>query len=160
MPHPTIRIAALRLPEEIGVARGLFQEYTDGLGIDLSFQNLAAELNALPGQYAPPGGQILLARDVVQHPVGCVAMRPLAEAGACEMKRLYVRPEARGCALGRRLAQAIIACAAEAGYARMRLDTLGSMQAAQALYSSLGFRPTAAYYDSPVVGTIYLALDL
>ena len=140
--------------------RRLFRDYAHALGVDLSFQNFGAELDGLPGKYAPPGGQILIARDEAGRAVGCVAMRPLAEPATCEMKRLYVRPEARGCDLGRRLAAAIITCAKDAGYARLRLDTLGSMTAARALYASLGFQATDAYYDSPIPGTLYLALDL
>ncbi len=84
----------------------------------------------------------------------------MPETDACEIKRLYVRPEARGQDLGRRLAQSIIAYATEAGYSRILLDTLASMQAAQQLYASLGFQSTAPYYDNPVPGTVYLALDL
>ncbi len=160
MVQPTISAAGLRSADEIQDARQLFLDYATALGIDLSFQDFAAELDSLPGKYAPPLGQILLARDQAGTPVGCVAMRPLAEAGACEMKRLYVRPEARGCDLGRGLAVAMIACAREAGHVRIRLDTLASMTAARALYASLGFRATEPYYDSPVPGTLYLALEL
>lgn len=176
----TISIALVRLPEDLDVVRALFTEYIDSLGVDLSFQDVEAELAELPGKYAPPRGRILLARDQAGQAVGCVALRPVARAGVgestaaganagigdvtgtgtCEIKRLYVRPEARGHDLGRRLAEGIIASAREAGYARILLDTLASMHAAQRLYASLGFRTTTPYYASPVPGTVYLALDL
>ncbi len=161
MPVPIRLITAFKGSGEIEVARTLFLEYTASLRIDLSFQGVIAELAGLPGNYAPPRGQILIAwsregQHGPAHAVGCVAMRPLTEEGYCEMKRLYVRPQARGQDLGRRLAQAIISCAREAGYARMRLDTLVSMQAAQALYASLGFRPTEPYYDNPIQETRYM----
>ncbi len=157
---PTIEIAPARLPDDIGTVRRLFAEYTDGLGIDLSFQDVAAELAHLPGKYAPPRGVILIARDGAGVALGCVALRPWSQPGVCEIKRLYVRPAARGQALGRRLAEAAIAWAASAGYARVLLDTLASMQATRQLYVVLGFRPVAAYDDNPVPGTLYMALEL
>lgn len=156
----TISIRPVRLPDDLDIVRGLFAEYIDSLGVDLSFQDVDAELADLPGKYAPPAGMILIARDHSDHPVGCVALRPLPPHGLCEIKRLYVRPQARGHDLGRRLAEGVITCARDARYTRILLDTLGSMHAAQRLYASLGFRPTMPYYESPVPGTIYLALDL
>lgn len=139
--------------------RDLFREYIDSLRTDLTFQDVDRELADLPGKYAPPHGTVLLAWDA-ERAVGCIALRPLAADGTCEMKRLYVRPEARGRDLGRQLAVALIAHGRTTGYRRMVLDTLAPMSAAQALYATLGFRPTAPYYDNPLPGTQYLALDL
>ncbi len=156
----TIDVAPARVPDDIEIVRELFAEYIDGLGIDLSFQDVAAELEQLPGKYAPPWGVILLARDGAGAALGCVALRAWSRAGVCEIKRLYVRPAARGQALGRRLAEAVIAWAIQAGYARVLLDTLASMHAARQLYAALGFHPVAPYYDNPVPGTLYMALEL
>jgi GNAT superfamily N-acetyltransferase len=154
-----IAIDAARFPEDLDAVRGLFRAYVDSLGVDLGFQDVEAEFAGLPGKYAEPKGAVLLARSAAG-PVGCIAMRPMEIAGACEMKRLYVSPAARGQALGRQLAEAIIDRARKAGYRRMLLDTLASMSEARALYARLGFRPVAPYYDNPLPGTAYLALDL
>ena len=149
------RILPAQGPGDIDVARVLFREYAAGLGVDLSFQDFEAELKALPGDYAPPRGALLLAL-AGQDVAGCVALRPLPEPGVCEMKRLYVRPAWRGTGLGRRLAEAVLAEGRRLGYARMRLDTLPSMGSARALYESLGFRDIPAYRHNPIPGTRYL----
>ena len=157
---PTVAIAPASLPDDVDTVRQLFTEYVDSLGIDLSFQDVATELAQLPGKYAPPHGVILLARDDAGATPGCVALRPWPQPGVCEIKRLYVRPAARGQALGRQLAEAAIAWAARAGYARVLLDTLATMAAARQLYVALGFHAVAPYYDNPLPGTLYMALDL
>jgi ribosomal protein S18 acetylase RimI-like enzyme len=129
--------------------RGFLREYTDSLGVDLSFQDFDSEVADPLGFYE----LVLLAEN------GCVALRRVDEL-ACEMKRLYVRPGGRGSGLGRQLAEAVIAEARARGYRRMLLDTLPEMTAAQALYRSLGFRETEPYRHNPVVGASFLELEL
>jgi ribosomal protein S18 acetylase RimI-like enzyme len=130
----------------------LLREYEAGTGVSLCFQGFAGELAELPGQYAPPKGQMIFARTAADGLVGCVALRPVADQpDLCEMKRLYVRPVGRGTGLGRRLAVAALAEARRLGYARICLDTLFSMTAAQALYRALGFRQTGIGTSEPPV---------
>jgi putative acetyltransferase len=144
---------------EIDTARTLFLEYARSLDFDLCFQGFDKELAELPGEYAAPGGRLLLA-DADGEARGCVALRPHAE-GICEMKRLYLRPRFRGAGLGRVLAEAAIAEAREIGYLRMRLDTVGaSMQNAVALYELLGFKKISPYRVNPMPSATYLELAL
>lgn len=156
----TISITSAHFPADTEIVRSLFTEYMTSLGVDLSFQEADTELANLPGKYASPTGTILIARDPMGYPIGCCALRRLAESGTCEMKRLHVRPKARGQDVGRRLATEVISYARRAGYKRMLLDTLASMHVAQKLYASLGFRFTEPYYENPLPGTLYLHLDL
>lgn len=153
-----IEIKPAELPRDLDTVRVLFREYAESLGIDLEFQGFEAEVAALPGKYEPPAGRILLAWRGTDA-LGCIALRPIG-ADTCEMKRLYVRPQARGEQLGRRLAQRVCQEAREAGYARICLDTLPTMGAAQGLYQSLGFRTIEPYVFNPIPGTKFLALDL
>lgn len=143
---------------ELVLARELIREYGDSLGVDLSFQGFEAELRGLPGDYAPPGGALLLAF-LGEEIAGSVAVRPLYK-GVCEMKRLYVRPRWRGLGIGRRLIEAVLVEARRAGYHAIRLDTLPSMTAARGIYESLGFRAIPPYYQSAIPGTAFLELDL
>jgi putative acetyltransferase len=141
-------------PEDADTLRALFREYFAWLGPDGWFIDPEAELAQLPGGY----DAILLARQG-EEIAGCVALRPL-EDGVCEMKRLYVRPPARGSGTGRALVEAAVACARKLGYATMRLDTLPSMDAARALYLSLGCRPVERYNDNPIEGVLFFELAL
>jgi putative acetyltransferase len=140
------------------LVRPLFREYADSLSFDLVFQGFDAELAALPGEYAPPAGSLLLA-SVGGNPAGCTGVRRLDDETA-ELKRLFVRPAYRGLGLGRRLAEHAVAVATTLGYRRLRLDTTPEMEAAHELYRRLGFREIEPYRENPVPGTRYLELDL
>jgi len=143
---------------DVADVRVLLLEYARGLAFPLDFQDFDRELAELPGAYAGPRGALLVAR-AGDEAAGCVALRPL-DGLTCEMKRLYVRREFRGGGLGRRLVEAIVAEARTLGYARMRLDTVPGMEAAQALYERLGFQAIAPYTRNPVPGARFLELEL
>jgi ribosomal protein S18 acetylase RimI-like enzyme len=160
MPEITFQIRPVRSAADLEVTVQLFNAYSSALGIDLSYQDFAVELATLPGKYAAPTGELLLARDIQGEPLGCVGLRPIEPFGCCEMKRLYVSPQGRGHGLGRALIDAIIGEAARIGYHEMRLDTLPSMVEAIALYRKAGFISIKPYYDTPVPGTIFLGRPL
>ena len=144
--------------DDIETARLLFRDYAASLDFGLCFQNYDQELLHLPGDYASPGGCLLLAwRE--KEPAGCVALRRFS-GSTCEMKRLFVRPRFRGCGYGRRLAEEAIRHAREIGYRRMVLDTIGSMQAAIGLYVSLGFTEILPYRYNPLPRARFFGLDL
>jgi ribosomal protein S18 acetylase RimI-like enzyme len=152
------------LEHPAGIA-ALFREYTDMLVAGdpvfasyLALQSFEEELRHLEGKYARPEGCLYLLR-VDGQSAGCGGMKRLDES-RCELKRMYIRPSFRRVGLGRELALRIIEDAREAGYRRMLLDTLPFLQAAKALYRSLGFYEIERYNDSPMGGASYLCLDL
>jgi len=145
-------------PGEIGESKASLQEYASSLNFSLCFQDFDRELAGLPGEYAPPGGVLLLAR-VRGKFVGCVAMRKL-EDGICEMKRLFVRPEFRGKKIGRELVEAVLNEARRRAYPVMRLDTVPIMKEAITLYRSLGFREIRPYRENPVPGALFMEIAL
>ena len=140
--------------------RQYFRNYAGWLGVDLSYQNFEQEMASLPGTYTAPEGRLFFA-EVDGRPAGCVGVRPLPDSeGVCEMKRLYVAPEERGHGVGAALALAAIKAAKEIGYRKLIIDTLPSMRMAVKLYRELGFTEAPSYYQTPVEGTMFLALDL
>jgi len=157
---PRFDIRPARTPDDLAAVAALFRAYAASLPVGLDYQDFDAELAGLPGKYAPPAGELLLARDAAGAPLGCVALRALAVDGACEMKRLYLDPAARGSGLGRALAGHIVETARRLGYRELRLDTLPGMGAAQALYAGMGFTEIAPYYAPTPAGTVFLALRL
>ena len=136
----------------------LIIEYTERLNRDLSFQNLDAELDDIAKKYTAPNGEILVALEN-ETVLGMVAYHKHNDT-RCEMKRLYVRPQARGTHLGEQLAKEIISHAALAGYKEMVLDTIEPLKAAVALYNKLGFEKCEPYYNNPMDDVIYMIRHL
>ena len=171
-PHFTIH--PVRTSLDLTATHSLFQSYARWLNLDLSFQSSDSELSTLPGKYSslpPRNGEILLARLIPSNtPVGCIALRSLElpdhlstqdSEPACEIKRLYTLPEARGLGIGRALLHEIIVVARERGYKSVWLDSLMSMMAkAVALYEELSFERAERYYETSLDGTVFLRLEL
>lgn len=147
-----------RFPRDLDAVKDIFREYVGSATVSLEFQDYEAEFAALPDKYAAPQGRLLLAWRG-ERLVGCAALRQV-DATTCEMKRVYVRPEARGEQLGRRLVERILDEARAAGYARICLDVLPEFTAAQQIYAALGFTDAPPVTFNPVPGTRFLALDL
>jgi GNAT superfamily N-acetyltransferase len=148
--------------------REMMREYVEWIALDLAFQEIDEELAGLPGEYAPPGGALFVATDGKEL-VAMIGLRPLHEraspaearsAKAGEMKRLFVRPAARGQGLAKQLIARVLDEARRLGYAEIRLDTLPMMGDAQALYAAMGFADIEAYYDTPIAGTRFMAKRL
>ena len=139
--------------------RQLVRDYVEWIALDLAFQEIDAEIDGLPGDYAPPRGKLLVACTDGGEPVAMIAMRP-CEDTIVEMKRLYVSPPARGHGLARALIARLLDEARALGYREMRLDTLPMMGDAQVLYAAMGFVDIPPYYDTPIAGTRFMAKRL
>jgi GNAT superfamily N-acetyltransferase len=155
--HVTIILRA-RFPADVHEVISIFREYVASPTVSLDFQDYESEFADLPGKYAEPGGRVLLARQQ-SAVVGCAALRRV-NGFTCELKRVYVRPGARGGSIGRQLVEHMIREARSERYSTMCLDVLPEFVAAQQLYESLDFLPAAAVSYNPVPGTKFLALKL
>jgi len=164
---------------DIPDVRRMLEEYVEWIGLDLTFQEIDAELAGLPGEYAPPRGALFVAEErrlstdarsaKADRLLGTIGLRPLKEqacragaydAKAGEMKRLFVRPGARGRGLAKQLLAVVLAEARRLQYSEIRLDTLPMMGDAQSLYTSLGFHDIEPYYDTPIAGTRFMSKKL
>ncbi|MGA2741344.1 MAG: GNAT family N-acetyltransferase [Bryobacteraceae bacterium] len=153
-----MQIVCAATPAHLAMVRQLFEEYWQSFGFTPCFQNFAAEVAGLPGDYALPSGRLALALEGVE-PAGCIALRPLDPARA-EAKRLYVRPQFRDRGLGLALLQWVINQARTAGYREMLGDSMPVMRRALAMYERLGFEQTGPYKPDATSGAIYLRLVL
>ena len=147
------RAPQVALADDLDVVRRLFREYAESLDLEAHFQGFDDEVAELPYES-------LLVASLDGEPVGCVALRRL-DGGTCEMKRMFVRPSARGAGVGRALAVASLERARALGFRTMRLDTLPHrMEAAGELYRSLGFVEVGRYNDNPIEGVVFMELRL
>ena len=157
---PPFHIRPARTQVELRAVRDLFAAYAVSLPVDLDYQDFGSEVADLPGKYAPPKGDLWVAWDGVERPIACIGLRPVKGGNACEMKRLYVVPEARSFGLGSALTRAVIERARERGYSALLLDTLPTMVSAAIIYERMGFRHIDAYYGPTPPGTVFMELDL
>jgi ribosomal protein S18 acetylase RimI-like enzyme len=147
-----------RFPDEKTLVQSLFREYRQWLAIDLDFQSFDAEMASLSGKYAPPTGNIILARAGGEI-AGCICWYEL-EKTICEIKRLYVRPGFRGRGIGKALMDYAIDAIRATGYEKLRLDSLERLAGAKKLYERFAFRPIAPYNYNPCPDVYYLELEL
>lgn len=154
----TTLIREAETAQDWDVARGLISEYIQWIGIDLSFQGINEELEDLDLKFARPYANFYIA-NFEGLDVGCVGYWKL-NGRECEMKRLYVRQQARGKKSGEQLIRRVIQDARVAGYKRLLLDTIPMMSEAQKLYEKSGFIEAEEYRFNPIEGARYLQLPL
>ncbi|MBV8437135.1 MAG: GNAT family N-acetyltransferase [Silvibacterium sp.] len=149
-------------PPAIASARDLLLEFgrfvTRAEGAErFGWDKLQEEVDGLPDTYRHQNGEMLLAYADGQ-PAGCVTWRDIpAIPGACEMKRLWVRPAFRGLGLGEQLILTAIERATRAGFDAMYLDTFpGTMKSAFDMYRRLGFAKCEAFNDSAYEGVVFM----
>jgi putative acetyltransferase len=153
-----VAVRHARFPEDQTAVLEIWREYVSSPSVSLDYQRNDEEFAQLPGKYSAPGGCILLGL-VDERVEGCIAMRRVDPA-ICEMKKLYVRPAARGHGIARMLVARLITEARDVGYQDMRLDVLAEFTAARRLYESFGFAPAPAVSFNPIPGTKFLGLRL
>ena len=144
---------------DLDAIRELFREYEKELNEDICFQSFEDELRDPLKKYGPPSGDLMLAYwdDEV---AGCIALTKMKEENACEMKRLYVRPDFRKNKIGKYLVEDLLTAAKERNYRIMRLDTFEKLEPAIHLYHQYGFKNISAYYDNPLNGVVYMEKEL
>lgn len=98
-------------------------------------------------KYMPPEGRLFLALSEGGEMIGCGTMKKI-KPDTAELKRLYVKPKARGTGLGRHLVERRIAAAREMGMKTLLVDTLRANVEMQSLYRSLGFEEIDVYPES------------
>lgn len=145
--------------EEYKVAADLFKEYAAQIGHDLAFQNFNEELQKIESHYSPPGGAIFIAYNEERMPLGCFAIRKF-DSGICELKRMYLKKEARGLGIGKQLLRKAIEVGRDLGYQKMRLDTLPAMDSAIKLYEKTGFYKIEPYRFNPIEGALFYEFKL
>lgn len=151
-------IREAEFPGDKAAVLEIWREYIASPSVSLEYQDYESEFAALPGKYKAPDGCILLA-EIDGRLAGCIALRR-ADNTICEMRRLYVRPNARGSGMGRKLVAAVIDAARAAGYAEMRLDVLAEFETAQQLYASFGFVDADPIAENPTPGARFLGRAL
>ena len=138
-------------PELVAIARALMTEYAALPHTRGRWTTSAADIASLPRPYTSPFGVCLVAMRTNprmsndEAPLGGGALIALGTPGDAEIKRVYVRPSARGEGVGESITRGLMRYAEDFGFARVRLDTAPELRAAIRLYQRLGFRQIAPY---------------
>ena len=157
-PEAVFLVRPAQFPADADQVLGIWREYIASTLTSLDYQGYEGEFASLPGKYGAPEGGLLVG-EIAELVVGCVGFRKV-NSSICEMKRLYLRPVARGMGLGRALVEEVIRAARGAGYSEMRLDVLAEFEAARQLYASFGFKAAEPVSYNPTPGTQFLGLRL
>lgn len=156
--HEDVLFKKASTSNEFEDGRNLFNQYSDSLDIDLSFQDFQNELATVDKQYNKPKGALLLAYKN-NMAIGCVGIREI-DKNIAELKRMFVNAEYRNYKIGRKLLEFAIDISKELNYNFIRLDTLSTMTRAQNLYRSFGFYEIAPYRFNPVSGAVFMEMKL
>ena len=157
-PEPSLEIREATDAASLELARTLVLGHAAGLGDVPGVERVRADASALPGPYAPPAG-VLLVATLAGNPAGCVAFKRL-DGETCEVKRMFVDPAFRKRGIARALMLKLLERAKERGYRRVRLGTLHTMTAAQALYRDLGFVEIPRYRPNEHTDTMFFEKNL
>lgn len=144
--------------DKLEIVAELFKEYKAELNVDISFQAEDITLEEISKIYGEPEGKILLA-EIENQFAGCVAFHKLKDS-SCELKRLFVRKNFRGFAIGKILMQKAIEAAKNLGYKEIYLDTLSTLKSACRLYEKLGFEQIEPYYHNPLENVVYYRMKI
>ena len=159
MKNSIIKLTEVTSASDYDIAIKLFKEYAAHIGIDLEFQNFNEEVENLESKYSRPKGVIYIAYDNKNYPVGCFGIKAFNNT-ICELKRMYLKEEARGLGIGKLIIKKAITVGKELGYNKMRLDTLSSMLPAVGLYEKSGFYEIDPYYFNPIKEAKYFEISL
>ena len=145
-----VTIARAETAEDIASVKKIFEAFVAFLPIDLGFQGIDSEMAEFPKIY-----EFLLLAKLGDKPLGAVALKKHSDE-ICEMKRLYVMPEAQGTGAGRALCDQLLIEARKEGYDTMLLDSLRRLETAVKLYKKLGFEETEPYNFNPEDDVVYM----
>lgn len=151
---PSFEIGQAKTGKDVAAVKAIFKAFIEFLPIDMGFQNIDAEMASFPDTY-----ELLLLAKLDGKPIGAVALKK-HDAKLCEMKRLFILPEAQGTGAGRKLCEQLLVDARALGYETMLLDSLKRLEAAVGLYEKLGFAEIEPYNFNPEDDVIYMSRAL
>jgi GNAT superfamily N-acetyltransferase len=135
-------------PEDAAAVRRELAAYLDYIGDALDADGLDHDIAHWQDEYDGRTGVLLLVVDEGGEVVGTAAVRVL-EPGVAELKRMWLRPAARGQGLAQPLLDKCLDEGRRLGCQTMRLDSQAKLAAAVKLYRANGFREIPIYNDNP-----------